>query len=136
MNTDIYFKNYIDTNYKVFQQKLCSTKYPIIGVKIPIIRKISKDLLTRYSLEYLVNNIDNSSFENVLLKGICIAYSNECNLSYINNYIDLIDNWSLCDTFCSTLKFIKKDKTTYIEFINSLDNDKIISIETSINDIN
>lgn len=119
MNTGIYFKNHIDENYKEFHQKLCPTKYPIIGVKIPILRNIAKELSTKHSLEYLVNNIDNSCFENVLLKGLCIAYSKECNLDYIDNYINLIDNWSLCDTFCNTLKFIKKDKTNYIDFINN-----------------
>ena len=39
---------YIDQKYKTFQEKICQTKYEILGVKIPILRNIAKKLLKEY----------------------------------------------------------------------------------------
>jgi 3-methyladenine DNA glycosylase AlkD len=45
-----------------------------------------------------------------MIYGFVIAYSKDIKIvdKYLDKYISLIDNWSLCDSFSSSLKILKK----------------------------
>lgn len=104
-----------DIEYKNFSMKLTTTKYPMIGVRIPVIRKLAKQLKSE---EYLKNyKID--TYEEVMLLGMVIAKveDEKTRLKYIKEYIKLIDCWSLCDAFCASLKFVKKELDKYFNFV-------------------
>lgn len=112
---------YIDLNYKEFHQKICKTKYEILGIKVPTLRSISKDLLKQYDYNSLLDNIDNSYYEYVMLKGFIIGNSkinyNE-KIKLIDDFLKLVDNWAICDTFTSSLKFINKNKKEFLNEVN------------------
>ena len=123
MNTLNLLNPYIDQKYKTFQEKICQTKYEILGVKIPILRNIAKKLLKEYDYSYLLNNIDNKYFEDVMLKAIIIGNtkaSYEEKLNLITNFLPLIDNWAVCDILVGELKFIKGNEDKFLNFINPL----------------
>lgn len=83
-----------------------------IGVRIPILRKYAKELSKKYDLNFLIKNIDEEYYEELLLKGILIGEYSKLNWEelekYIRYYVPKIYDWSLCDTFCSSLKISKK----------------------------
>lgn len=87
-------------------------KYKSIGVRIPIIRDYAKNLSKKYDLDYLIKSIDEEYYEEILLKGFIIG--NYQNLSYdelvfyINNHLPKIKDWSMTDTFVTSLKITKK----------------------------
>ena len=123
MNTLNLLNPYIDQKYKTFQEKICQTKYEILGVKIPILRNIAKKLLKEYDYSYPLNNIDNKYFEDVMLKAIIIGNakaSYEEKLNLITNFLPLIDNWAVCDILVGELKFIKGNENKFLNFINPL----------------
>ena len=123
MNTLNLLNPYIDQKYKTFQEKICQTNYEILGVKIPILRNIAKKLLKEYDYSYLLNNIDNKYFEDVMLKAIIIGnakVSYEEKLNLITNFLPLIDNWAVCDILVGELKFIKGNEDKFLDFINPL----------------
>lgn len=116
-----------DLEYKKFHSKLCTTKYEIIGVRVPIVKEIAK----RYSKEYgikVIDELSNEYYEEVLVKGLIIGYSKESNEireTYIKDFIPEIDNWAICDSTISNMKFIKKDLDLFYEFItNNYQNSK------------
>ena len=116
-----------DLEYKKFHSKLCTTKYEIIGVRVPIVKEIAK----RYSKEYgikVIDELSNEYYEEVLIKGLIIGYSKESNEireTYIKKFILEIDNWAICDSTISNMKFIKKDLDLFYEFItNNYQNSK------------
>lgn len=116
-----------DLEYKKFHSKLCTTKYEIIGVRVPIVKEIAK----RYSKEYgikVIDELSNEYYEEVLVKGLIIGYSKESNEireTYIKKFILEIDNWAICDSTISNMKFIKKDLDLFYEFItNNYQNSK------------
>ena len=114
---------YVDIKYKKFQEKICFTKYEIIGIKIPILRKIMKELLKIYDYQDIFNNLNEKYYEHVMLKGMIIAKINtsyEEKLLLIENFLPLIDNWAICDTFVSDLKFIKNYQEEFLIFINNI----------------
>ena len=102
-----------DTKYKDFSLELniCHNKKSI-GVRIPIIRKFGKKLSKEYSLDYLINNIDEEYYEEILLKGFIIGNYNNLSIDeliyYIDNYLTKVSDWSMCDTFVASLKITKK----------------------------
>ena len=38
-------------------------------------------------------------------------------LNYVKNFVPKIDNWAVCDTFCSSLKFVSGNKKLVWDFI-------------------
>lgn len=118
---------YIDEKYKNFHKKICNTKYKILGVKIPTLRKIAKKLLKEYDYKKILNNIGNIYYEEVMLEGIIIG-NIKCDynkkLDLITNFLPKIDNWAVCDIFCGELKFIKKYKCEFLKYITKINCDK------------
>lgn len=102
-----------DPKYRDFSLELnISRKTKSIGVRIPIIRDYAKVLSKEYSIDYLINNIDEEYYEEVLLKGFIIG--NYKNLTYdelvyyINGHLPKIKDWCMCDTFAASLKITRK----------------------------
>lgn len=118
-----------DEKYLNFNKSLnvYSNNLKVIGVRVPIIRKYSSQLYKNYDFNYLINNIKDDTFEKIMLKGFLIGENNSIEFDEI---IDLIDNhlinisdWSLCDSFCSSLKITKKYKEKMFIYIK----EKLIS---------
>ena len=105
-----------DEKYREFHIKLVSSKYPIIGIRIPNIRNYAKKLLKDDKKPVFKDYY----YEEVLLHGIYIA-GLKCGFSekikLIDDYIVLIDNWGICDSFVSSLKDIKKHREEYYPYV-------------------
>lgn len=108
-----YLESMAENSYKEFSGALIPGSRPILGVRIPILRKLAKKLAKGDWKEYLDNAVDDT-FEEVNLQGFVIGYVKsdyETLLPYIKQYVAKINDWSLCDGFCATLKITKKYKT-------------------------
>lgn len=101
-----------DIKYLEFSKNLnIGSKRKYLGVRIPILRKYAKLLSRTYSLDYLINNIMEKYYEEVMLKGFIIGNFNldkKIIKKYISEHIVKLSDWSLCDTFVSSLKIVKK----------------------------
>ncbi len=115
-----------DEKYREFTKKLVTSKYEIIGIRIPVLKKLAKDL-AKNNIDEILNISSHDIFEIYMLKGLVISNikdKSEARKQFLK-YIEFIDNWSLCDTFISSFKIIKNDKEFYFkkatELINSSD---------------
>lgn len=110
-----------DIEYKSFASKLTRTSYQIIGVRIPLLKKIAKQL--KNNLICFDNCI---YFEEIMIEGLCIGYLNDIDevIDKLKNFILKIDNWSICDSCCANLKITKKNKEKMWKFLLSLKNSK------------
>lgn len=109
------FKN-SDEKYKKFQSGLMPGIDPqsIIGVRIPILRKIAKRAAKENAF------VDCRYFEEKAVRGMMIGYSSvplEEKMKRLCDFVPLIDNWAVCDTVCSTLKFAADNRETVWNFI-------------------
>jgi 3-methyladenine DNA glycosylase AlkD len=96
------------------------TKYKMLGIRIPILRKKAKELVKEYELKELLDNIEEEYYDEVLLKGLIIGYSKidvEDKLKAIKYYLPKIDSWGLTDSFIPTLKIKENELKKYWEFI-------------------
>ncbi|WXR61079.1 DNA alkylation repair protein [Peptostreptococcaceae bacterium AGR-M142] len=108
-----------DKKYKEFQEKLCPNVDNIIGVRIPKLRNLAKDI-AKNDYEKYINNYKKKYYEELMLEGMIIGYVKidlEKRLEYIKNFVPKIDNWAVCDSFCSGLKFTKDNKEEMLDLI-------------------
>lgn len=111
--------NLADEKYKKFHSNLCPGVENILGVRLPILRKISKDLSKNNYKNYL-NNDSIKYYEEIMIEGLIIGYikvDNETRFKYIRNFVPKINNWAVCDSFCNNLKFTKKNMSEVWDFI-------------------
>ena len=97
-----------DEGYAKFNKKSCpDTAKEILGIKIPQLRILAKQIIKNNKDIKLINEMDESVFEETILKGLIIAYSTiniDEKLILVKNFIPEIDSWAITDTFCPTLK--------------------------------
>ena len=102
-----------DKEYREFQIKLCPGVNNIIGVRLPELRKYAKKI----SKTVNVADVPTKYYEEIMVKGMLIGLEKDLNFEQIENFIPLINNWAVCDTFCNGLKKIKNNKEQMWEFI-------------------
>lgn len=111
--------NLSDEKYKQFTTNLSPGVENILGVRLPLLRNIAKDLSKNNYKNYLDNN-DFKYYEEIMIQGLVIGYlkiDNENRFNYIKNFIPKINSWGVCDSFCSNLKFTKKNLSEVWDFI-------------------
>lgn len=108
-----------DLEYQKFHSGLCPNVDNIIGVRIPELRKIAKQIANENSKEFL-ENVKTDYYEEKMLYGLVIGYmkcSLEERLLYLDKFVPMIDNWAICDSCITTYKFTKKYKSEIWEYI-------------------
>lgn len=108
-----------DEEYRKFSASLLPTIDHVIGVRLPELRKLAKAIARNDWRSYL-KRADNDFFEEMMLQGMVIGYAKadlEEILNYVSVFVPKIDNWSVCDSFCTGLKFTPANKERIWEFI-------------------
>lgn len=115
------FIKYLDSikeeEYKAFHESLVlNSKYQILGIRLPIMRKLAKDISKTAYEEYL-NVSNNKYYEEVMINGLVISLIKDETIfyKYHKEHIKKIDNWALCDTYCNSIKIIRKHKEKYFK---------------------
>lgn len=108
-----------DEKFKKFHSGLCPNTDNIIGVRMPLLREISKEIAKGDWRQFL-ENTEQYYYEEILINGLVIAYA-KCDanerLKYIKDFVPKIDNWAVCDSFCNSLKFTKKNMNLVWDFL-------------------
>jgi len=113
-------KSIADLKYKKFNENLIGKNSPIIGVKIPELRKMTKNIIKSNQVNDFFNEYDGVYFEEKLIKGLLLASNEDLFNKYVNEYLKELDSWCLVDTFCNSCKFINNKKEKYWDFIKKL----------------
>jgi 3-methyladenine DNA glycosylase AlkD len=89
-----------------------------VGVRIPVLRRIAKDVSKHDVMSYL-ENPTLSNYEEIMIYGLVLGYAKldfKSLKKYLRKFIPYIDNWSICDTVCSNLKMFYCNET-YLPFL-------------------
>mgnify|MGYP000010373468 FL=1 len=106
---------------KLLPKNINRENIKIIGIRLPQLRKIAKDLVKNNWQEFLNQNT-NEYFEQIMLEGFVIAYAPidiNAKQKLIQNFLPKINNWSICDSFCASFQLKTKDKDLYLSFIKN-----------------
>jgi len=109
-------KSQSEAKFAQFQKRLIPTRYEILGVRTPTMRKLAHqyvsfiDEIWQYPNEY---------YEVVFIKLTMVSLLPYVQfLKYLKESISLIDNWALCD--CFKAKCIQKNKDDFLIVLNKL----------------
>lgn len=99
-----------EPDYKIFVERLIPGCDNMLGVRLPNIRKLAAELAKGEWREYFAQCKD-EYFEETMLHGLTIGYlkeDTETVVAELRRFVPKIDNWSICDSFCSGLKIARK----------------------------
>lgn len=121
MNNEIKEKLFdlADAKYKEFSSALIPGENKMLGVRLPELRKLAKEISKGDWREFL-SQPDDEYFEYTLLQGMvigCAKMENAERFQYIESFVTRIHNWSVCDSFCVGLKFAAKNPDETWEFL-------------------
>jgi len=113
-------KSLREEEYKKFHQKLVTTKYEILGLRVPLQRKIAKEI-SKGNYESFLSFCKDDYYEEVNIEGFVIGFikKEEEFEKYFVKFISKIDNWAICDGFCSSLKLLEKNPKKYFPLCQS-----------------
>lgn len=108
-----------DEEYQKFHSSLCPGMNNIIGIRVPVLRNVAKEIAKEDWKNYL-RTAKSDYYEEIMLQGMVIGLA-KMNLAerldYIKSFVPKIDNWAVCDVTCAGLKFTKKHMSEVWEFL-------------------
>lgn len=108
-----------DEEFARFCQKGILTERPVLGVRTPKMRAMAKEILSGNWREFL--EFSPVSLEETEVRGFVIAgLPYEGMMVRMDDFIALMDNWAVCDAFCSSIKSVKKHREEFLEKIGDL----------------
>lgn len=108
-----------EPEYRDFSSALIPGEEKMLGVRLPALRNLAKEIAKGEWREFLKTPED-EYFEFTMLQGMVIGAA-KMNLTerlkHVENFVPRIRNWSVCDSFCVSLKFAKKHQSETWEFL-------------------
>lgn len=107
-----------EEEYRRFSAKLLPGVDRVLGVRLPVLRGLAKQAAKEDWRGCLAT--EPTSFEELMLQGMIIGYAAqdiEEVLRLVAVFLPQIDNWSVCDSFCTGLKITRRYRERVWEFL-------------------
>lgn len=78
------FKALAENDYKNFNRTLISTKYEILGVRMPALRKLAKEIAVSKDVYTYLKNAEYTTYEHIMLYGLVLGYLKDPELEEIS----------------------------------------------------
>jgi 3-methyladenine DNA glycosylase AlkD len=114
-----HIKSLADEPYRRMQNKIIPGIENILGVRVPKLRALAKQIAKGDWRVYLAEARDDT-MEEVMLQGLVIGYAKaepDEKLRLLAGFVPKIDNWAVCDVCCSSLKFTEKNRERVFTFL-------------------
>ncbi len=108
-----------DSQYLDFSARLVPGCVRMLGVRIPELRTLAKQLAKEDFRTYLSGASDDT-FEEIMLQGMVIGYARlaiEERLSLFARFMPKNNDWSVNDCVCATMKAVQKDREKTWDFL-------------------
>ena len=115
-----------EEKYREFNQKLLPGVEHVLGVRLPLLRKLAKETAKgdfRAYLSEAQKKISRDSIhEEIMVQGLVIGYAKmerEEYRKYLDEFAPKITNWSVCDSCVSGFKFMRTDPDYWFEYLKT-----------------
>lgn len=108
-----------EETYRNFNSKLIPNCNNILGIRIPILRKMCSEICKGNYQEFL-EVVDDEFYETTMLQGLVIGKCKskpDEKMDMLKKYVPKIDNWAVCDSTCTSLKFVNKNIQVFLNFL-------------------
>lgn len=114
-----------EEKYRQFSSALIPGTSNMLGVRLPQIRALAKELVKEGNWREHLQPDHDLYFEELMLRGMLIGYRSMKDknmelkeiISMMKAFIPQIHNWSVCDSFCTSMKIIRKNRDVFWEFL-------------------
>ncbi|MDL2255047.1 DNA alkylation repair protein [Parabacteroides sp. OttesenSCG-928-K15] len=111
-----------ESDYKKFNEKIIPTNYEVLGIRMPALKKLAKEIAAGPDVEYYLENAEYLTYEHILLYGLVVGYLKKPSLETIFRYLDPLilkfDNWAHVDTIvCNPKIFLKYQDEVLAHFL-------------------
>ncbi len=93
-----------EPQYCKFTSALMPGVEHVLGIRLPILRKIAREIACGEWRDFL-SNAESYYFEERMIQGLMIGYvrcPTDEKIDLMRRFIPKIDNWAVCDSFCMT----------------------------------
>ena len=108
-----------EPDFQAFTSRLMPGVENVLGVRLPALRRLARELAQGNFSAYLQAARDDS-YEETMLQGMVIGYAPgnpEALLPFVSPFVEKLDNWSTCDSFCVGLKMARSHPGLLWDFI-------------------
>lgn len=108
-----------DSAYLTFHQKLVPDVHNLIGVRVPVLRKLAREISKGDWRGYLAAASEDT-YEEVMLQGMvlgCAKMEIAELLERLVVFVPKIDNWAVCDVCVGGLKAVARNQQTVLDFL-------------------
>lgn len=125
-----------DEQYKTFHSSLVPGKENIVGVRMPKLRQLAKEIVKSEDWREFLRCESRGFYEEEMLKGLVIGMA-KCDinerLELVKAFVPHIDNWAVCDIFTGGLKAFAKNRELILPYIEQcLDSDDEFTIRFAV----
>lgn len=109
-----------EEGYQTFSSSLIPNSKPVLGVRIPILRKLAKEIAKEEDWILFLEKGSEEYFEEMTIKAFVIGYAKadiEVVLEQARRFIPKITDWSVSDSFCSAFQIAKGNRQRVWEFL-------------------
>ncbi|MDF2631613.1 MAG: alkylation repair protein, partial [Caproiciproducens sp.] len=114
-----HIRSLADEPYQKMQHNIVPGVENILGVRVPKLRALAKQIAKGDWRNYL-STAQDTFFEETMLRGLvigCAKMEPEEAFQLIADFVPKINNWAVCDTCCSSFKTAAKDKEKLFAFL-------------------
>lgn len=111
---------HVEEPYRKFQSALLPGVDDLMGVRMGKLRSMAKTIADDERNIDLLLRTPPQSFEENMLCALLIATAKlPCTrkLELVKAFVPRIDNWSICDSFCTSLKSLRDDRESTLAFL-------------------
>ncbi len=113
-------KSLKEDNYKEFNKKIIPTNQIVLGVRIPVLRKLAKQLIKQEAAISFLEVDKQNIYEMIMLEGMILSYLdktfNEL-LPLTERFLDKVDNWAQIDSTICNFKNIQREKEVVLSSV-------------------
>lgn len=118
-----------DEKYRKFTENLIPGEHNIIGVRMPVLRSLAKEIAKGDYSTYLEETKEltehKAAHEELMVQGMVIGYARmerEDRVRFLNEFIPKIGNWAVCDSCCMGYKFMQKESSFWFSYVKNWGN--------------
>jgi 3-methyladenine DNA glycosylase AlkD len=108
-----------EDDYKKFNTKIIPTSQHVLGVRIPALRKIAKEIVKQDPKTFIRLDKQNI-YEMIMLEGMTLSYLDEDFLHLVpltEQFLNKVDNWAQIDSTVCNFKNIKKEPDSVLSVV-------------------
>lgn len=114
-------EKYIDPSYREFNSKLIPGVENVLGIRIPVLRNIVKEM-SEEEWEVFLNSLPHNYHEENIMHMIVITEEKDFNKAkeMLLNFLPYVDNWQVSDVGIPKSFKSTKDRESLLEFVKIL----------------